>query len=229
MNAHGHSLSLKAGSARGSLISPVDIRGSSPSPVWAFCSKQWSNCRCEGDIRWGNDRTWHTIPLKGQESQEISCDSAIWEHIWSYMNKMDMLIRCWFFMVQGWWIVVFLPCPGWSRLFLWATVLLHVSISSSKSPLSKKVCFLRFECLYLCETVWYVALNPQCSIRRLRAAIKVVFIICQTCFLGMTSSIANAWWNQARRVTRQNTRTLALRSKLGKDRSSVNFGQQKIL
>lgn len=46
---------------------------SSSSPVWAFCSKQWSNCRCEGDIRWGNDQTWHTIPLKGQESQEISC------------------------------------------------------------------------------------------------------------------------------------------------------------
>ena len=43
----------------------------------AFCSQQWSNCRCGVDIRWGNDRAWHTIPLKGQGSQEISCDSVV--------------------------------------------------------------------------------------------------------------------------------------------------------
>lgn len=150
-NAHVHSFSLKAWPARGSLISPV-IRGSSPSPVWAFCSKQWSNCRCEGDIRWGNDQTWHTIPLKGQESQEISCDSAILGI--SFLNNLDMLFRCWFFMVQGWWIVVVRP------ITIVSLVVLHVSVSSSKSPLEKKIVFLHFECLYLCETRWYIGLNP---------------------------------------------------------------------
>lgn len=42
-------------------------------PFWVFCASQWSHCWCHGDIRWGNEETWHMIPAKPGEAQKIEC------------------------------------------------------------------------------------------------------------------------------------------------------------
>ncbi|CAJ1399474.1 unnamed protein product [Effrenium voratum] len=43
-------------------------------PFWVFCSTQWAECWCAGDIRWGNEETWHVIQAKpGSEINTVTC------------------------------------------------------------------------------------------------------------------------------------------------------------
>lgn len=53
------------------------IQGNVPPPFWVFCATQWQDCWCEGDIRWGNEETWHVVPVKKMsEPQKITCTSV---------------------------------------------------------------------------------------------------------------------------------------------------------
>jgi len=48
--------------------------GNVPPPFWVFCATQWQDCWCDGDIRWGNEETWHVVPVKKMsEPQKITC------------------------------------------------------------------------------------------------------------------------------------------------------------
>ena len=41
---------------------------------WVFCAKQWAECVCYGDIRWGNEETWHVVKGKVGETNKVSCN-----------------------------------------------------------------------------------------------------------------------------------------------------------
>lgn len=50
------------------------LKGGGPPPFWVFCAGQWQDCWCPGDIRWGNEETWHVVPLpKSGDSHKVTC------------------------------------------------------------------------------------------------------------------------------------------------------------
>lgn len=46
----------------------------SSEPFWVYCAAQWSDCWCPGDIRWGNEETWHLVAAKpGSDINTVTC------------------------------------------------------------------------------------------------------------------------------------------------------------
>jgi len=44
-------------------------------PHWIFCSAQWQECACVGNVRWGNDDKWKIIkPKKEGQLLEVKCN-----------------------------------------------------------------------------------------------------------------------------------------------------------
>jgi len=60
-----------AKSDRASIAGPS--KQSAREAYWVFCAAQWSDCWCAGDIRWGNDETWHLVPAKQGDLQSVTC------------------------------------------------------------------------------------------------------------------------------------------------------------
>jgi len=47
------------------------VTGSSASAMWVFCAMQWSECACEGDVRWGNEEKWIQVRLTGGATKQV--------------------------------------------------------------------------------------------------------------------------------------------------------------
>jgi len=63
--------------------SKAAVPGSAAASIWLFCAQQWSDCACEGDVRWGNKEKWKMVRLTGGAARQVvKCDiNTLGDHL----------------------------------------------------------------------------------------------------------------------------------------------------
>eukprot|EP00930_Biecheleria_cincta_P047198 TRINITY_DN32666_c0_g1_i1.p1 TRINITY_DN32666_c0_g1~~TRINITY_DN32666_c0_g1_i1.p1 ORF type:complete len:668 (+),score=122.01 TRINITY_DN32666_c0_g1_i1:106-2109(+) len=63
-------------------VASGDSQSQEGEPHWIFCSAQWQECSCGGNVRWGNDDKWKIIkPKKAGQLQEVKCNVQVLEDL----------------------------------------------------------------------------------------------------------------------------------------------------